>query len=205
VQRPRVHALFAVPLIVATIVISASPVLGTLGVALSAEQQRRLDGGEVVFLDVLPPGGPAKGSMGGTAVSRVHASPRAVWKVLVDYRGHSGLYPRVTGAQIVEMDGSHSLVRYVVGVGPFSFGFHVNNYPDESGRRLDWRLAADRPNDLFRSSWGYWQIEPAEVGAIVTYAMGAQTVLPSFLTRGAERESMVETVKAVRGRAEQTP
>lgn len=203
-QCTRVLARLVAILIVATIAVSASPVLGALGVALSAEQQRRLNGGEVIFLDILPPGGPAKGSQGGTAVSHVYASPATIWKVLVDYRGHSGLYPRVTGAQVIETEGSRSLVRYVVGVGPFSFGFHVNNYPDESGRRIDWRLAADRRNDLFRTSWGYWQVQPVGPDAVVTYAMAAQTVLPAFLTRGAERDGVLETVKAVRERAEHT-
>jgi hypothetical protein len=90
----------------------------------------------------------------------------------------------------------------VVGVGPFSFGFHVNNWEDPRHRRLVWRLAHDRPNDLFRESWGYWQVDPDRHGARVTYAMAARTVLPAFLTRGAERDGLVETLKAVRARAE---
>src|SRR5262245_61835030 len=63
--------------------------------ALSSDQRRRLAGGEVVILDVLPPGGNVKATQGGTAIALVHASADAVWRLLVDYRGHSGLYPRV--------------------------------------------------------------------------------------------------------------
>ncbi len=40
---------------------------------------------------------------------------------------------------------------------------------------------------------------------MLTYAMAAQTVLPPFLTRGAEREGLVDTIKAVRDRAERGP
>jgi hypothetical protein len=39
---------------------------------------------------------------------------------------------------------------------------------------------------------------------VLTYAMAARTVLPPFLTRGAERDGLVETVRAVRERAEQS-
>ena len=74
---------------------------------------------------------------------------------------------------MLQSDASRTLVRYVIGVGPFSFGFHVNNYPDDSRRRLVWHLAEDRPNDLFRTSWGYWQLDPDPHGVVVTYAMAA--------------------------------
>lgn len=105
---------------------------------------------------------------------------------------------------MLEADATRALVRYAVGVGPFSFGFHVNNFPEESRGRLVWRLAHDRPNDLFRDSWGYWQVEPQARGAIVTYAMAARTVLPAFVTRDAERDGLVEALRAVRTRAERT-
>jgi len=173
------------------------------GPALSSEQQRRLDGGHVVVLDVLPPGGQARGTQGGTAVALVQASPTTVWRVLVDYPHHTGLYPRVVDTQVLEHDANRSLVRYVVAVGPFSFEFHVNNYPEQVHERLSWRLAQDRPNDLFHESWGYWQIGRTPHGTIVTYAMAARTVLPAFMTRGAERDGLVATLRAVRNRAEQ--
>jgi hypothetical protein len=171
--------------------------------ALSPDEQRRLANGNVVVLDILPAGGDVRTGQGGTAVSVVHATPAVIWQVLVDYRGHSGLYPRVVRAEVLQSDATRALVRYVVDVGPFSFGFHVNNYPDEARSRLLWRLARDRRNDLFLDSWGYWEVEPDARGAILTYAMAARTVLPAFLTRGAERDGLVETIKAVRGRAEQ--
>jgi hypothetical protein len=158
----------------------------------------------VLVLDVLPPGA-ARGSQGGTAVGLVHASPDVVWHVLVDYPRHSGLYPRVMKAEILESDMDRSLVRYIVGVGPFSFGFHVNTYADAARRRIVWRLERERPNDLFRESSGYWQIDGGADAVVLTYAMAARTVLPSFLTRGAERDGLVETVKAVRRRAEEQP
>jgi hypothetical protein len=104
---------------------------------------------------------------------------------------------------VLEADARHALVRYVVGVGPFSFGFHVNSYPQPARQRVEWRLAHEHPNDLFRDSWGYWQIEPRTQDVILTYAMAARTILPSFVTRGAERDGLVETLRAVRERAEQ--
>jgi hypothetical protein len=179
---------------------AAGPALARPG--LTVEQERRLDAGGVILLDVLPPGGDVRGSHGGTAVAVVRAAGEAVWRVLIDYAGHSGMYPRVIDARILHDDVGHSLVRYVVGIGPLSFAFHVNNYPDERRHRLSWRLARDRRNGLFTDSWGYWQIDPDEHGVLLTYAMAARTVLPSFMTRGAERDGLVETVHAVRRRVE---
>jgi hypothetical protein len=170
--------------------------------ALTQDEQRRLDVGEIVTLDVLPPGGAAQPAQGGTVVSLVRARAEAVWQVLVDYPGHRGLYPRVVRAEVLQSDAARTLVRYVVGLGLFAFGFHVNNYADEASRRIVWRLAQDRPNDLFLDSWGYWQLDTESRGTLVTYAMAARTMLPAFLTRGAERDGLVQTIKAVRARAE---
>lgn len=168
---------------------------------LSAAQQERLARGDVVVLNVLPPGAPPDGQ-GGTAIARVHASPEEVWRVLVDYPRHRGLYPRVMRAEVLEARGGETVVRYVVGIGPFAFGFHVRSYADPLRRRVEWRLDRGRPNDLFQDNRGYWQVDPDPEGALVTYAMAARTVFPPFLTRGAERDSLVDTVKAVRAAVE---
>jgi hypothetical protein len=55
---------------------------------LSDEQRRQLAAGEVVVRDTLPPGA-SKMARGGTALAVVRASPEQVWRVLVDYPGHS--------------------------------------------------------------------------------------------------------------------
>lgn len=171
-------------------------------VGLSRDQLDRLQRREIVLLDHLPPGGTGQPAQGGTGVALIHAPAETVWRLLVDYRAHRGLYPHVVDAEVVETDSRHAIVRYVVGVGPFSFGFHVSNYADSSRRRIEWRLAADRPHTLFRESWGYWQIDPRGKASLLTYAMAARTVLPAFVTRTAERDGLVETLKAVRDRAE---
>jgi hypothetical protein len=179
---------------------------GSISPALSRElsdpQRQRLERGEVVVLDLLPPGGSPEAVQGGTALGVVHAPPADVWRMLVDYPRHAELYPRVTSSEVLEAHPGHALVRYVVGVGLLSFGFHVDNYPDAARRRLDWRLADSRRNQLFRRSWGYWQVDGRPDGALLTYAMAAETVLPAFLTRRAERDGLVDTVRAVRDRAE---
>lgn len=153
------------------------------------------------MLNVLPTGG-GGGGQGGTALSIVHAPPEEIWRVLVDYPAHTGLYPRVVASRVLERAAGHALVRYEIGVGPFSFRFHVDNYPDAAQRRLVWRLAHGRPNGLFRDTWGYWHVEPHPQGAVLTYAMAARTVLPAFLVRGAERDGLVDALTAVRARAE---
>ena len=191
-------------LLVALLVVAGSSAQAN-PVGLSANQLWRLEHGEIVVLDVVPPGGGIwQQGQGGTAVTFVNAFPKTVWRVLVDYPRHRGLYPRVTSAEVLAADRGRTLVRYVVGVGPLSFGFHVNNYPDEAHGRLVWRLDRERRNSLFRDTWGYWQVEPRGDGVMLTYAMGARTTLPAFLTRRAERDGLVETVKAVRERAEQS-
>jgi ribosome-associated toxin RatA of RatAB toxin-antitoxin module len=188
-------------LIVLIVLLAATPAAAA-PMALSLEQRGRVERGEVIVLDVLPPGDRADAHQGGTVVALMRTSAEAVWHVLLDFANHAGVYPRVVTTTVLQSDPSRTLVRYVVGVGPFSFGFHVNNYPDDSRRRLVWHLAEDRPNDLFRTSWGYWQLDPDRHGVVVTYAMAARTVLPAFLTRGAERDGLLATIKAVRERAE---
>ena len=164
---------------------------------LSADQRQRLSAGEVVVLDTLPAGA-SKSAGGGTAVGLVRAAPERVWPVLVDYRGHPRYYPRVVSAEVVEADSQHALVRYEVGVGPLSFGFHMVKYPDPVRRRIEWHLDASRPNNFFRENTGYWQVDPAEGGSLVTYAIAVRTILPGFVTLGAERDSLVDTIQRLR-------
>jgi ribosome-associated toxin RatA of RatAB toxin-antitoxin module len=176
----------------------ATAASGAASLGLSADQQRRLAAGEVVVLDMLPPGASASAG-GGTALGLVRAAPERVWPVLVDYRGHPRYYPRVVSAELVEADAQHALVRYEVGVGPFSFGFHMLKYPDAVRRRIEWHLDAKHANNFFRENSGYWQVDPAEGGgSLVTYAIAVRTIVPGFFTRGAERESLVDTIKKLR-------
>jgi len=176
--------------------LSAAP-SGAASLGLSMDQQRRLVAGEVVVLDTLPPGA-STSARGGTAVGFVRAAPERVWPVLVDYRGHPRYYPRVVSAELVEADAQHALVRYEVAVGPFSFAFHMIKYPDPVRRRIEWHLDATHANNFFTENTGYWQVEPAEGGSLVTYAIAVRTILPGFITRGAERGSLVDTIKRLR-------
>jgi hypothetical protein len=194
-----------ITIVVLLVLLVAAPALALGTPDLSADQRRRLQQREIVFLDVLPPGDGTPVAQGGTAMAFVRAEQQTVWRVLVDYPRHSGLYPRVVEATLVQSVGQHAVVRYVIGIGPFSFGFHVDHHADPDRGDLVWRLARDRRNDLFRDSWGYWHIEPVTGGVVLTYAMAARTVLPAFLTRGAERDGLVETLRAVRDRAELSP
>jgi ribosome-associated toxin RatA of RatAB toxin-antitoxin module len=167
--------------------------------AMSEDGRRRLAAGEVVVMDTLPPAA-SKVARGGTAVAIVRAPPDAVWRVLVDYPGHPRYYPRVTTAEVVEQDARHVVVRYEVTVRPFWFEFFMEKYPDLRRRRVEWQLAPGRPHGLFRENSGYWQVTEGDTPAtsIVTYAIAVRTLLPAFLTGGAERESLVETVTKLR-------
>jgi ribosome-associated toxin RatA of RatAB toxin-antitoxin module len=164
---------------------------------LSDEQQRSLAAGEVIVRDALPPGASAT-ARGGTAVAVVRASPEQVWRVLVDYPGHVRYYPKVVAAEVVESDERRVVVRYRVGLGPFSFNFHMDKYPDPRRRRIEWQLAEAYSHGLFRENSGYWQVDEAGRASLVTYAIAVRTVLPAFVTGGAERDSLVETIVAMR-------
>jgi hypothetical protein len=65
---------------------------------------------------------------------------------------------------------------------------------------VEWHLAEGRPHGLFRENSGYWQVDAAnaERGSLVTYAIAVRTMLPAFVTGGAEAASLVETVTALR-------
>jgi ribosome-associated toxin RatA of RatAB toxin-antitoxin module len=169
---------------------------------LSDDQRRQLAAGEVVVRDTLPPGA-SKMARGGTALAVVRASPEQVWRVLVNYPGHSRYYPRVVAAEVVESNERQVVVRYEVGIGPFAFNFHMNKYPDPKRRRIEWHLAEGRANGLFRENSGYWQVEAADRVSLVTYAIAVRTMVPAFLTLGAERDSLTETITGMRKLAEE--
>lgn len=169
---------------------------------LSDDQQRRLGAGEVIVLDALPPRA-GTSAHGGTALAIVRASPERVWRILIDYPGHTRYYPWVTGVEVLEADEQHALVRYEVGIGPLSFRFHMNKHPDPIRRRIEWQLADGRANSLFRENTGYWQLDEAAGGTLVTYAIAVRTVLPAFVTSGSERDSLVDTIRALRKLAEE--
>jgi len=166
---------------------------------MSEDVRRRLDAGEVVVTDELPPGA-TDTARGGTAVAILRASPEQVWRVIVEYRGHPRYYPHVTAADVMEMDERRAIVHYQVTVGPFSFRFYMEKYPDPHRRRVEWHLAEGRPHGLFRENSGYWQINPTddEDASLVTYAIAVRTMLPAFVTAGGERASLTETMNALR-------
>jgi ribosome-associated toxin RatA of RatAB toxin-antitoxin module len=183
-------------------VVFVGGVLATTGLPaappdLSDEERRHLAAGEVIVRDAMPPGASAS-ARGGTALAIVRASPEQVWRVLVDYPGHARYYPRVVAAEVVQSDERRALVRYQVGIGPFSFSFHMDKYPDPGRRRIEWHLADGHGHGLFRENSGYWQVDAAERASLVTYAIAVRTVLPAFVTGRSERDSLVETVAALR-------
>ena len=195
------RALLALAVLAGGLVTVASP--ASLS-ELSEDQRRRLTAGEVIVGDALPPGA-SESARGGTALALVRASPEQVWRVLVDYPGHSRYYPRVVAAEVVTSDERRVLVRYQVAIGPFSFAFHMDKFPDPRRRRIDWHLADGHSHGLFRENSGYWQVDAAGAASLVTYAIAVRTLLPPFITRGAEQDSLRETVTSMRTLAEAGP
>ena len=169
--------------------------------SLSPDQRQRLDAGEIVLLDTLPPGASAS-AQGGTAVGAVCAPASVVWAILVDWRNHPAIYPRVTRAEVLHADASRVRVRYTLAVRPFSFDVDMDKYPDAARRRVEWRLAGEQPSRFFAESSGYWQVdETGPASTVVTYAGASRTLVPGFLTRGSHRDSLVSTVDALRKQA----
>ena len=187
--------------IVAVLLLSAATSASTYTPVLSGDEQRRVDAGAIVVLDVLPPGASAS-AQGGTAVALVCASPADVWAIVADWPGHTRLYPRITAAEVVSSDVSRVRVHYTVGIGPFSFQAFIDKFPDPEHRRSTWHLAEDESNTLFSESIGYWQIDAAGAGSQVTHGVGTRTIVPAFLTRGSQRQSLITTVQNLRMRAQ---
>jgi ribosome-associated toxin RatA of RatAB toxin-antitoxin module len=186
--------------VVAALLLGATP---APSVDLSADQRQRLGAGDIVVLDALPPGA-SKDTRGATGLAVVRATPAQVWGVLTDYRTHVKFYPRVTGVNVIEADERHQLIRYEIGVGPASFAFHMDKYPDPVRRRIEWHLAQGKSNSLFRENSGYWQVDEASGGTLVTYAIAVRTILPGFATAGSERQSVIDTITSLRKLVEGT-
>jgi ribosome-associated toxin RatA of RatAB toxin-antitoxin module len=182
-------------LVVAGWLVAASPAASPQ--TFSDDERRRLAAGEVVVTDALPPGASAT-ARGGTAFAIVRASPDEVWRVITDYPGNVRYYPRVVAVEVVENTGRQVVVRYEVAAGPFSFNVYLDKFPDPQRRRIEWNLAEGRDHGMFRENSGYWQVDPRERTSLVTYAIAVRTVLPAFVTLGAERDSLLETVTSLR-------
>ena len=189
-------------LIVAFLLLAAraSAAQSTPPVEVSADDQQRLAAGAVIVLDARPPGA-SDGADGGTAMGRVAASPEVVWRIIVDYKNHPTIYPRVTSAEVVRADERSVRVRYALSIGFMSLDLVMDKYPDAARRRTEWRLAEDQPSQFFLENSGYWQVDEAPGGSLVTYAVATRTLLPAFMTRGSQRESLVTTVENLRRRA----
>jgi len=185
---------FSLMLLAGALLVGAAP---TPSVDLSVQQRQRVAAGEIVLLDALPPGA-GKDARGATGVAVVRATPAQVWAVLTDYQSHVRYYPRVVAVEVLQADERHALVRYVIAVGPATFGFHMDKYPDPVRRRIEWRLAEERSNSMFRENTGYWQVDDASGDTQVTYAIAVRTIFPGFFTAGSERQSIVDTIAALR-------
>ncbi len=173
--------------------------------ALTPSDLARLGRGEIVFKTDLPFADGAASGNGGTAVALLRADVEAVWRILTDFGHYAGLFPRLMESEIINQEGPRARVRFHVAVGLFNFRFTVAQNVLWGERRIQWRLDRSQANDLFYDTWGYWQLDPAPGGQVlVTYAMGSQTVLPAFLTRGSEQDSVVKTISALKARAERT-
>src|SRR3972149_878513 len=162
------------PALLALVLLLSLPHPVTADLTLSSTDERLLRQGRILFKSEIPAGGAGGGAMGGTALALLQADPDTVWRTLVDFPGHAGLFPRVKESAVLERRGDRTPVRY-----------HVNNSAHAASHLLRWELDRGRDNDLFRDQWGYWKVEPWDQGVLVTYAMGGRTTLPAFLTRGA--------------------
>lgn len=182
--------------------LASAPSCATAEAPLSWNDAQLLQGGHILFKTETPDRGATGAALGGTARAVVHADADTVWRTLMDFPAHAGLFPTVKASEVIEHGAERTLVRYLVAVGPFAFRFFVNNYADPASRVLRWELDRSRKNDLFRHHWGYWKVEPWHEGVLVTYAMGSRTKLPAFLTRAAGEEGTVLAVKALKERVE---
>jgi uncharacterized membrane protein len=192
-MRPLRRAL--APALVAGGVLASAAGAGP--VTLTPEQEQRLAAGEIVVLDIRPPGSdPTTG--GGTALAIVKAPVEAVWAVLTDYPGHPRYYPNLVSAEVLETSGQRVLLRYTVRIGLLTFSFHMNKVPDPAARRIEWQLAQDRSNGLLRENSGYWLVEARPGGSLVTYAIAVRSYVPGFLTAGSEQRSLVDTITGLR-------
>jgi len=168
---------------------------------LPEDHERRLAAGEIIALDALPPGASSQ-AQGGTAVAVVRAPVEKVWGILTDYAGHPRFYPRVVSAEVMKASAGYALVRYVVAIGFLSFTFTMDKYQDPESHHIRWQLAPGYPNRLFRENSGYWQVDHRDGASLVTYGLAVRTVLPGFLTRTAERDSLIDTIAGLRRLAE---
>src|SRR3972149_3142999 len=115
------------PALLALVLLLSLPHPVTADLTLSSTDERPLRQGRTPLKSGIPAGGSAGGAMGGTALALLQADPDTVWRTLVDFPGHAGLFPRVKESAVLERGGDRTLVRYRVAVGPFAFPFPAHS------------------------------------------------------------------------------
>jgi len=176
--------------------------------ALDAEQRERLAAGEVIVQPLEPTDGVGVATRG---IALVPAPPERVWRVVRDCGEQAQFMPRVKESAQLERDDGSSVCRTVMDV-PFPFPdlfvelLSVEQTLPDGGFRRHWTLL----NGDFERNQGAWTVLPwgeDAQQALLVYESDAKpkTIVPDFILRAAQRETLPGGMRAMRLRVEERP
>jgi ribosome-associated toxin RatA of RatAB toxin-antitoxin module len=168
--------------------------------ALSADEARRIEAGEVIVTSIAVPGH----SLPRTKVDAlIQAPPQAVWAIVQDCANYSRTMPRVLVSEELERNGERVHCRSTIDM-PFPFGDLVADtdglhtaFPDGSYKR-EWK---HRSGD-FKTNEGSWTVRPHAAGAatFVTYdaLMEPNVPLPNWILEWAQTSELPSMIEGLR-------
>jgi hypothetical protein len=173
---------------------------------LDAEQREGLAAGEVIVQPLAPTDGAGVATRG---IAVVQAPPTRVWPVVRDCGEFSQFMPRVKESAQLEREGGSSICRTVMGT-PFPFPDlfvevrSVEQTLPDGGFRRHWTLLRGD----FERNQGAWTVLPwgdRSEQSLLVYESDAKakTIVPDFIQRAAQRETLPGGMRAIRLRVEE--
>jgi ribosome-associated toxin RatA of RatAB toxin-antitoxin module len=190
--RPHSHQGLLTP-------ISAAPA----ALALSPEEQSRLEKGEVVLRQEQSPG-----SGKGVAVQLISAPIDTVWSVILDYDRYPERISTLDTCEVYREKGNELYVDMQSSVMGIKFGQYTRNFLYKDQGYMSWTLDYSRSSDV-DDMIGYWRLETVSTSPPVTrleYATELKVgqvpgLLVGFLTRDALRSGTAWVKKYSEGAA----
>lgn len=135
----------------------------------SAEERRRLLGGELVKRDVTRTEGRSQ-LFGGTSWQRVHAPIDRVWATVSDVSAYPRLIPSLERVRVVAEEGDTRVVHMEHVYSIASSSYYVRMQVDEAQHAIRFALDPSRPHDI-QAGRGFVSLSSYRGDTIVAWGM----------------------------------
>jgi hypothetical protein len=160
---------------------------------LTADELRRLDGGELVERRLVREQGDQR-LLGGTSWQVIDAEPEVVWEALLDTPYYPRMLPQVSEARVVRDAGARRTLFVRHGSGLTQTSYYLDVQIDRRRHDMNFRIDTSRPHGI-RAAWGFYAVRSYGEGkTVLAYGVMADigNGLGSMLLRGTVHEWMMK-------------